>query len=187
MDDSVKLVLESAKEGMVKSVEHLEAELLKIRTGKANPAILDTIKVDYYGTMSSLSFVATLSAPDAKTLTIQPFEKKMIPVIEKAIAESNLGFNPQNDGSVIRINIPALTEERRKTLVKSCKEIAEEARIAVRKIRQNHNDQLKKLGKGGVSEDVIKSAEAEVQKLTDKYVGEIDDIMSKKEEEIMKV
>ncbi len=187
MEDSVKKVLNSAEEGMQKAVDHLENELLKIRAGKAHPAILETIKVDYYGTLTALNFVANLSAPDSKTLTIQPFEKKMIPVIEKAIVESNLGFTPQNDGGIIRINVPPLTEERRKVLVKQVKEFCEEGRVAVRNIRREHNEQLKKLQKNGVEQDTVKTAEAEVQKLTDKYIKKIDDLLYKKEEEIMKV
>lgn len=187
MENSVKKVLSSAEEGMQKAVEHLETELLKIRAGKANPAILETIKVDYYGTLTALNHVATLSAPDSKTLTIQPYEKKMIPIIEKAIVESNLGFTPQNDGGIIRINVPPLTEERRKILVKQVKEICEESRVAVRNIRRDHNEQLKKLQKNGVEQDTIKVAEADVQKLTDKYIKKIDELFELKEEEIMKV
>lgn len=187
MEESVKKVLRSAEEGMQKAIDHLENDLLKIRAGKANPAILETIKVDYYGTMTALNFVATLSAPDAKTLVIQPFEKKMIPIIEKAIVDSNLGFTPQNDGSVIRINVPPLTEERRKSLVKQVKEICEEARVAVRNIRRDNNEQLKKLQKNGVAQDIIKAAENDVQKLTDKHIKVIDDLFDAKEAEIMKV
>lgn len=187
MEENVKKVLRSTEEGMQKAVEHLENELVKIRAGKANPAILETIKVDYYGTMTALNFVATLSAPDAKTLVIQPFEKKMIPIIEKAIVDSNLGFTPQNDGGVIRINVPPLTEERRKTLVKQVKEICEEARVAVRNIRRDNNEQLKKLQKNGVAQDIIKAAENDVQKLTDKHIKIIDDLFDAKEAEIMKV
>ncbi len=187
MEESVKKVLSSAEDGMSKAVEHLENELLKIRAGKANPAILETIKVDYYGTLTALNFVATLSAPDAKTLTIQPFEKKMIPIIEKAIVDSNLGFTPQNDGGVIRINVPPLTEERRKVLVKQVKEICEESRVAIRNIRRDHNEQLKKLQKNGIEQDTIKVAEGDVQKLTDKYIKKVDELFDKKEEEIMKV
>ena len=187
MDDKVKAVLESTKEGMIKSIEHLENELTKIRAGKAHPSMLDSIKVDYYGTPSSLSHVANVSTPDSKTITIQPYEKKMIAPIERGISEANLGLNPQNDGVLIRITLPPLTEERRKQLVKQCKEVCEDGRVVIRGIRKNSNESLKKLLKDSISEDEVKTGEAEVQKLTDKYIAMIEDLFVAKDAEIMTV
>ncbi len=186
--EQLKKITATSREGMQKSLEHLETELQKIRAGKANPAILDGVRVDYYGTPTPLRQVATVLAADAKTLTIQPYERNLIPAIEKAIKEENLGLNPQNDGILIRITLPTLTEDRRKQLVKQAKEMGEEAKVAIRNVRRDQNEALKKLGKGdGIPEDAIKATEAEVQKITDGYVKQVDDVLKNKEAEIMKV
>jgi len=187
MSEQIKEILESSKMGMEKSISYLETELHKIRAGKASPGMVDSLRVDYYGSLTPISQVATVSAPEVRTLTIQPFEKSLIGPIERAITEANLGFNPQNDGVLIRINIPMLTEERRKQLVKQCREITEEAKVGVRSTRREHLESLKKLIKEGVSEDMVKSAETEVQKMTDASIVKLDQLLSLKDEEIMKV
>jgi ribosome recycling factor len=187
MEDEVKKVIADAESAMKKSIEHYEATLSKIRVGRASPAMLDSLTVDYYGSQTPVNQVATVSAPDAKTLTIQPFEKKSITAIEKAIIDSNLGVTPQNDGIIIRINLPPLSEERRKQFVKQVKEESEDARVAVRNLRRDYNEQLKKLSKKGVSEDACKAGEGDIQKLTNKYIEHIDKASTQKEAEIMKV
>jgi len=187
MSEQIKLILEQTKSHMQKSVVYMEAELHKIRAGKASPAMVDSLRVDYYGSSTPISQVATVSAPEPRTLTIQPFEKSMIGPIERSITEANLGFNPQNDGVIIRINIPMLTEDRRKQLVKQCKEIAEETKVTVRNTRRENLESLKKLTKEGVSEDVVKSGEGEIQKITDQIIAQLDQLLGKKEEEILKI
>src|SRR5690606_38593673 len=187
MDELISLQLEDSAEQMQKATAHTESELTKIRAGKAMPSMLDGIYVDYYGTATPLSQVSNINTPDARTLVIQPWEKSMLPPIEKAILEANIGLNPQNDGSIIRLNIPPLTEERRRDLVKKVKEEAEKGRIAVRNIRKDGNDTIKKSKNEGVSEDEIKAGEAEVQKLTDKYIADIDKLAEVKEKDIMTV
>lgn len=183
--EDIDIILDSAGEQMSESIKHLEKELLKIRAGRANPAMLSTVKVEYYGSLTPLSQVANISTPDARTLQVQPWEKSMISEIEKAILNSNLGLNPQNNGEVVMINIPPLTEERRKDLVKQAKAAAEHARVGIRNARKDANDEVKKLD--GVSEDLVKDAEGRVQGVTDKYVKKVDDIIEKKEAEIMHV
>lgn len=187
MSDSIGSILSDAQTQMKKAVEHLEGELNKIRTGKATPVMLEGVKVDYYGTPTPLSQVANITATDAKTLTIQAWEKNLISVIEKAIRDANLGFNPTSDGSLIRILIPTLTEERRKDLVKQSKQIGEEAKVSIRNIRRDYNEKLKKLTKNGVPEDEVKAAEGEMQKHTDAFIVQIDNHLKQKEAEIMKV
>lgn len=187
MEEEIQMFLDEAEELMHKAISHTTAELVKIRAGKAMPNMLDSISVDYYGAMTPLSQVASVTTPDARTLVIKPWEKKMIAEIEKAIINSNLGFNPQNDGDIIRINIPALTEERRLQLVKQVKAEAENGKVSIRNIRKDTNDNLKKLLKEGASEDSIKSAEDEVQKLTDSNSAAIDDLVVKKEADIMHI
>jgi ribosome recycling factor len=187
MEELVKMVIESAEESMHRSVEHLESELLKIRAGKANPVMLDGIRAEYYGAMTPLNQLATVSAQDARMLVVQPFDRKSIGLIERAIIEANLGFNPQNDGMVIRIPIPQLTEDRRKQLVRQSKDECENAKIAIRNIRRDHNDQMKKLKDDNVSEDQIKTGETKIQDLTNSYVSRIDDVLKKKEAEIMTI
>jgi ribosome recycling factor len=172
---------------MEMAIAHLEKELLHIRAGKANPAMLDSVHVDYYGSLTPLSQVSNISTPDPRTIAVQPWEKKMIPVIEKAIMAANLGFNPDNNGEVIRINIPPLTEERRKGLVKQAKNEGENAKISIRTARKNANEELKKLLKEGLPEDMEKDAEKEVQSYTDEFVKKIDILVSAKEKDIMTI
>lgn len=187
MDDSIKSVLSACEENMKKSIHHLEAELLKIRAGKASPVMVDGVMVDYYGSPTPINQVAAVSTADAKTLTIKPWEKSMIPAIERAIIEANLGFNPQNDGELIRIMIPTLTEERRKDLAKQAKSEGEESKISIRNARQDANNKLKQLQKDGTEEDLVKVAEKNVQDLTDKYAKQVESILEVKEKEIMTV
>lgn len=183
----IKSILDSARTGMKKAVEHLENELQKIRAGKASPVMLDGIKVDYYGMPTPLSGAATVTAPDARTLVVTPFERKMIVTIERAIMEANLGITPQNDGSVIRIPVPAPSEERRKQLSKQAREAGEEAKVAIRNIRRDHIEKLKKLVKEGVPEDSVKVAETDAQKLTDQHIASVDEVLKKKDAEIMTI
>ena len=177
-----------ATEKMNGAVEALKKDLTSIRTGRASLALLDGIHVDYYGTSTPLSQVATLGIPESRQITIQPWEQKLIPEIEKAILKSDLGLTPNNDGKSIRLNIPPLTEERRKQLVKVVKKRAEEARIAIRNIRRDINDELKKTEKEKhLSEDDVKKFQEEVQKLTNSYIGKVDEVLQHKEKEIMEV
>ena len=183
----VKDNLDPAEEKMELAVAYLDEALAHIRAGKANPKILDGIRVDYYGAMSPISNVANISVPDARTITITPWEKAMFKEIEKAIINSELGVMPENNGEVIRISIPPLTEERRKLLVKQSKAEAETAKVSVRNARRDAIDGLKKAVKQGMPEDVEKDAEAKVQKLHDKYLKQIDDLFAAKEKEILTV
>ncbi len=183
----VKEYLDSAQERMKQSVEYLDETLQRIRAGKANPKILDGIKVEYYGSLAPLSNVANIAVPDARTIVITPWEKSMFKEIEKAIINSELGITPENNGEVIRLAIPPLTEERRKSLVKQSKAEAEQAKVSVRNARREAIDGLKKAVKQGMSEDVSKDGEAEVQKLHDRYLKQIDDIFAAKEKEILTV
>lgn len=186
--EEIDLYLEEAKELMDKAVEHTQHEFSRIRAGKAMPSMLDGLKVEYYGAPTPINQVATVNTPDAKTIVIKPFEKKMVGEIEKAIINSDLGLNPQNDGELVRLNIPPLTEERRRDLVKAVKHEGENGKISIRNARKDVLNQMKKLLKDGdVSEDEEKKAETEVQELTDKHVAKIDDLVKKKEEEIMTV
>ena len=187
MQEDLDFVIDAAKESMAGTITYLADELLKIRAGKANPAMLASIMVDYYGSMTKLTQVATVNTPDAKTLRIQPWEKGMIEPIEKAIAYSNLGFNPQNNGEVIIISIPPLTEDRRRDLVKAAKAEAEHARVSIRTARKEANDEIKKLQKDGLSEDIAKSAETEIQALTDEFNKKIDVEIEHKEKDIMTI
>ncbi len=187
MNDAVKLVLANAEDLMGKALAHLETELSKIRTGKANPSMVDGVKVDYYGTLTPLSQVANINTQDARSLVIQPWEKSLIDAICKAITDSNLGFNPQNDGALIRINVPALTEERRKDLVKRAKAEGEHCKVTIRNIRKDANEMVKKHQKNGLPEDEAKEAEAKVQTLTDNYSTKCDKHLDLKEKEIMTV
>jgi len=183
--DEIELFLEEARDLMNKAIVHVGNELGKIRAGKANPSMLDGVQVSYYGAMSPLNQVASVTTPDARSIFIKPWEKGLIPEIEKSIINANLGLTPQNDGQQIIINIPMLTEERRKQLVKQVGNEVEHGKISVRNIRKEINEHLKKIK--GVSEDDIKNAEDVVQKLTDEFVGKIDGLMKKKETEIMTV
>ncbi len=185
--EEIDFILDSTKESMEGSVAHLEKEFLNIRAGKASPAMLGGVKVDYYGAATPLSQVANINTPDARTITIQPWEKSMLQPIEKAIQVANLGFNPMNNGDNIIISVPPLTEERRRDLVKQAKSEAEDAKIGVRNARKEANNDIKKLEKEGVSEDACKSAEDDVQELTNSYIKKIDELLAHKEAEIMKV
>ena len=183
--EEVDFFLEHAVETMGKSLARLSQELTKIRAGKAMPNMLDALNVDYYGNSTPVHQVASITTADARTLIIKPWEKAMIGEIEKAIINSDLGLNPQNDGEIVRINIPALTEERRMILVKQAKAAAENGKVSIRNIRKDTNEQLKKLLKEGASEDLIKDAEVKVQKHTDEHVKKIDGIFEVKEKDIM--
>ncbi|WP_346317330.1 ribosome recycling factor [Chitinophaga sp. YIM B06452] len=187
MQDELNLILDDAKDSMQKAISHLETELTKIRAGKANPQILDGITVDYYGAPTALNQVANVSVADARTLTIQPWEKNMLQPIERAIIASNIGLNPQNDGILIRLFLPPLTEERRKELVKRVNGEGEHAKVAIRNIRRDGIEAIKKLQKDGLSEDTAKDAEADVQALTDKYIAAIDKHCAAKDKEIMAI
>jgi len=187
MNEEVELYLEDAEDLMNKAVLHLEKELTGIRAGKANPAILQSLKVDYYGTETPLTQVANIGTSDARTITVQPWEKKMIDPIERAIRNSGLGLNPQNNGEIIRIIIPMLTEERRRDLVKQARTEGENARVGVRSVRKNTNEEIKKLQKEGLSEDAQKDAEDMVQKLTDRFIKKIDEMLATKEKDILTV
>lgn len=183
----VKQYLDKAEEKMQLAVSYLDESLARIRAGKANPKILDGIRVDYYGNPTPLAQVANVAVPDARTITITPWEKQMFREIEKAIINSELGITPENNGEVIRLSIPPLTEERRKQLVKQSKAEAEQAKVSVRNARRDTIDSLKKAVKQGLPEDAEKDAETQVQKLHDKYLKKIDDIFAAKEKEILTV
>jgi ribosome recycling factor len=187
MTEEIEFVLDTTKEQMEKAVSHLEQELVKIRAGKASPTMLEGVFVDYYGTRTPLNQVANVNTGDARSLVIQPWEKSMLTPIEKAIMSANLGLNPQNDGVIIRILVPALTEERRKELVKRAKGEAENAKVSLRTFRKEANEELKKLQKNGTPEDFVKEAETKVQQLTDTYVIKCDKHLEVKEKEIMTV
>lgn len=179
-------ILNESRSLMQKAIEHLEVELGKIRAGRANPAMLDSVQVDYYGTNTPLAQVSSITVPDARTIAVQPWEKSMLIPIEKAIQAANLGFNPQNDGSLIRINIPTLTEERRKELVKKTKAEAEHSKVSIRNIRRDANEHIKKESKS-VPEDVVKGLEDQIQKLTDQFISIVDKHLESKEKEIMTI
>ena len=182
-----KQILNEAEESMQAAVLFLDDALAHIRAGKASPRILDAIRVDYYGTMSPLANVATITTPDARTISIQPWEKKIIGDIERAIINSNIGLAPSNNGEIIRLILPPLTEERRQQLAKQCKAEAENAKVSIRNARRDAIELLKKQVKDGMPEDVEKDAEADAQKLHDKYVRQIDEVYAKKEKEILAV
>jgi ribosome recycling factor len=183
--DELQLYLDEARELMNKALTHVSHELTKIRAGKANPNMLDGIMVSYYGAMSPLNQVSSMTTPDARTIFIKPWEKNLIQEIEKSIRDANLGLNPQNDGQQVIINIPMLTEERRRQLVKQVGQECEHGKVSVRTIRKETNEELKKIK--GVSEDDLKNAEEKVQKMTDEFIGKIEALMKKKETEIMTV
>src|ERR1700753_521592 len=187
MSELIKKQVNDARALMDKAVDHCEGELQKIRAGKANPSMLDDITVDYYGTPTPLSQVGSVNTPDARTIVVQPWEKSLLGPIEKAIIEANLGVNPQNDGVIIRINVPPLTEERRRDLVKKAKAEAENGKVAIRNIRKDANEKIRKLKSEGVSEDEMKTGEGEIQKLTDGYIAKVDVLSIAKEKDIMTV
>jgi ribosome recycling factor len=187
MTADISNIIAGAEDQMKKAINHLEAELIKIRAGKANPQMLDNIVVDYYGSPMPINQVANISVMDARTLTIQPWEKNMLQPIERAIINGNIGVTPQNDGVIIRLFLPPLTEERRKELVKKCQAEGEHSKIAVRNIRRDAIESIKKLQKSGLSEDAAKDSEADVQEVTDKFISVIDKHLVSKEKEIMAV
>ncbi|MBL7762131.1 MAG: ribosome recycling factor [Chitinophagaceae bacterium] len=176
-----------AEDSMKKAISHLEAELVKIRAGKANPQMLDGIVVDYYGSPTPISQVGNISVMDARTLSIQPWEKNMLQPIERAIIGANIGVTPQNDGAIIRLFLPPLTEERRKELVKKCQGEGEHSKVAIRNIRRDAIENIKKLQKNGLSEDAAKDAEADIQAVTDKFISTVEKHLVQKEKEIMAV
>ncbi|EON75485.1 Ribosome recycling factor [Lunatimonas lonarensis] len=185
--EEIQLFLEEAQSLMKKAVDHTAAELVKIRAGKAMPNFLDGIMVSYYGSPTPLQQVSSITTPDARTLAIKPWERTLIGEIERAIINSDLGLNPQNNGEMVILTIPPLTEERRKALVKQVKNECENGKISIRSIRKDTNESLRKLQKDGAPEDEVKRAEDSVQKFTDNYSVKIDELFAKKEEEIMKV
>lgn len=187
MAEGLDKILSDTQTSMTKALNHLEAELVKIRAGKANPNMLDGITADYYGNPTAINQIANVSVLDARTISVQPWEKNMLQVIERAIIMANIGINPQNDGTVIRLFLPPLTEERRKELVKRCNGEGEHAKVAVRNIRREHIEAIKKLQKEGLSEDICKDAEKEVQDTTDKYIALVEKHLAAKEKEIMAV
>lgn len=184
MNDELDFIIESTKEAMDKAIIHLEKELMNIRAGKASPSMLGSVFVDYYGNPTPLNQVANVNTPDARTIYIQPFEKSLLPAIVKGVMQANLGFNPMNNGDSVIINVPPLTEERRKELAKQAKAEAEDSKVGVRNDRKNANQEIKKLD---ISEDLKKSTEDEIQELTDEHIAKIDRILAAKEKEIMTV
>jgi len=184
MEDEIEFLIDGTKEAMDKAINHLDKQLANIRAGKASPSMVSSVVVDYYGSPTPLNQVANVNTPDGMTISIQPWEKTLIPEIEKGIQVANLGFNPQNNGESIIINVPPLTEERRKDLAKQAKSEAEEAKVAIRNDRKNANNDLKKLD---ISEDLQKNLEDDIQEMTDRHITKIDEIFTKKEKEIMTV
>jgi ribosome recycling factor len=187
MSDELNYILEDTTSSMLKAINHLEAELTKIRAGKASPSMLDGIMADYYGNPTAINQVANVTAMDARTISVQPWEKNMLAIIERAIIAANIGINPQNDGNIIRLFLPPLTEERRKELVKRCNVEGENAKVSIRNIRRDSIENIKKLQKDGLSEDEAKDAELEAQNITDKYIVLIEKHLAAKEKEIMVV
>ncbi len=187
MQEDVQLILEMAEDSMKDSMSHLETELTKIRAGKATPSMLDTVRVEYYGGMVPLSQVATVGTLDSRTITIKPWEKDSIELIERGIINSNLGFAPQNNGESVMISVPPLTEERRVQLVKQAKSVGENAKVSIRSARKEANDSIKKMQKDGLADDNAKDAESSIQKLTDQYISTIDAVVSNKEKDVMTV
>lgn len=185
--EEIDLVIDMSKDTMDRALKHTQIELSKIRAGRASTTMLDGIMVEYYGVPTPLNQVSSVSTPDARTISIKPFERKLINDLERAIINSNLGLSPANDGEVIRLNIPPLTEERRRDLVKRVKTEIEVARVNIRKVRQEANEELKKIQKDGGSEDEVKKAEERVQKLTDSYIQKAEQLMAEKEKDIMSV
>lgn len=187
MEEEIDLYLTDAEETMGKALTHTASELTKIRAGKASPMMVDSLRVDYYGSPTPIANMATVTSPDARSLIIRPFEKQMVGEIMKAIKNSDLGLNPLSEADQVRLNIPPLTEQRRRDLVKQAKNETENGKVAVRNIRKDTNEALRKLLKDGAPEDAIKDAEAEVQKLTDTHIAKLDQAMAKKEAEVMTI
>jgi len=187
MTEEIQFCKEEAQEGMNNAIQHLEKELTKISAGKANPQMLDGIMVDLYGAKTPLNQTANINVPDPRSIVVQPWDKSILAEIEKEILAANLGVTPQNNGEIIRINIPALTEERRKDLVKKVKQEAENCKVSIRNVRRSANDDAKKLEKDGAPEDAIKKLVDDIQKLTDDFVKKTDDIFNSKEKDIMTI
>jgi len=187
MNEEINFCLELAREQMQESIDHLELSLSKIRAGKASPQMLRSVKVEYYGSITPLSQMANVATPDSQTITIQPFDKTVISEIEQAIVEAQLGFTPSNNGEKVIINVPPLTEERRRDLVKQVKIEIEKSKVSCRNVRQKSNDELKRIGKEGVSEDIIRDSEDSIQSITNEFTSKIDEILSSKESDIMQV
>ena len=187
MNEEVQLVFEMTRERMEKAIEHLETELSRIRAGKANIHILDGIVVEYYGTMTPLNQVSNISTPDAKTIAVQPWEKNMIDPIERAIQNANIGITPMNNGELIRLGIPPLTEERRISLVKQVKNEGENARVSIRNSRREANEEYKQMQKDGLSEDDVKRAEENIQVITNEFIKKVDHVVEEKEQDMMTI
>lgn len=187
MNEELQFILDSTKEAMQAAIEHLDKQLQKIRAGKASPMMISGVMVDYYGSMTPLPQIANINTLDGRTITVQPWEKNMMQPIEKAIIDSNLGLNPQNNGEQIMINVPMLTEERRKDLTKQVKAEGEHTKVGIRNARKEANDEIKKLKNDGLSEDLVKTAEADVQKITDGFIAKTDRSIEAKEKDIMTV
>jgi len=187
MNEDIEFCLEEAKEGMQNAILHLEKVFQKIRAGKASTQMLEGVKIDYYGVMTPIDQTSNISTPDARQIIVQPWDKSVLGLIEKAILAANLGFNPKNEGEILRIMVPALTEERRKDLVRRAKTEAENAKISIRNIRRNANETAKKLKKDGVPEDEVDKLETDIQKITDDYSAKVDQILEIKEKDIMTV
>lgn len=187
MNEEIEFTLEEAKEGMQNALHHLEKEIQKLRAGKASPQMLDGVRIDYYGVMTQIDQTANISSPDARQIIVQPWDKSVLGLIEKAIQAANLGFNPKNEGEILRIVVPPLTEERRRDLVKKAKAEAENAKISIRNIRRNANETAKQLKKDGVPEDEVEKLETDIQKLTDDFISKVDKILEIKEKDIMTV
>jgi len=187
MTEETEFTLEEAREGMQLAVSHLEKEFQKIRAGKASPMMLEGVKIDYYGVMTPIEQTANISTPDARQIIVQPWDKSVLGLLDKAIMAANLGFNPKNEGEILRIIVPPLTEERRRDLVKKAKMEAENAKISIRNIRRSANDTAKQLKKDGTPEDEVIRLEAEIQKITDEFISEVDKILEIKEKDILTV
>ncbi|MFN3554422.1 MAG: ribosome recycling factor [Bacteroidales bacterium] len=187
MSEETVFLYDEAEEKMENAIKHLERELVKIRAGKANPQMLDSVRVDYYGTMTPLAQISNINTPDPRSIVIQPWEKNMLGPIEKAIMAANLGFNPQNDGTLIRVVVPPLTEERRRDLVKKSKAEAETCKVSIRNARREAIDAGKKLEKEGVPEDEVKRLESDIQELTNTYIQKVDKLLEAKEKDIMTI
>ena len=183
--EEINFIIDSAKEQMSSNIDHLEHAFSKIRAGKASPSMLDNVSIDYYGSVTPLGQSSNVNTPDARTITVQPWDKTMLEVMDKAILDSNLGFTPMNNGEMLIINIPPLNEERRRDLAKKAKSESENAKISIRNARKEANDELKKID--SVSEDLIKDAEEQIQKLTNEFTSKVDATYSVKEVEIMTV
>lgn len=187
MSDELTSIILEAEESMDKAISHLEVELVKVRAGKANPNLVDGLVVDYYGTPTPINQVGNISVADARTLTIQPWEKNMLQPIERSIIAANIGITPQNDGNMIRLFMPPLTQERRKELVKKAQGEGEHSKVSIRSIRRDSMEHVKKLQKNGLSEDICKDAEKQIQELTDKYISIVDKHLAAKEKEVMTI